>query len=129
MVQSRRVTSLAVKTSSPPPGLEPGSSDCRSGALPTKLQSETSFHRLCCAFIVSVSLHYNLIKHASSSLIKPLTLIVNQVLHTGIFPRQLKLSRSSQYIKVANKPVAAIIDQFLCYRQCLKYLCMLYLIN
>ena len=48
---------LAVKTSSPPPGLEPGSSDCRSGALPTKLQSETSFHRLCCAFIVSVSLH------------------------------------------------------------------------
>ena len=35
----------------------------------------------------------NLIKHASNSLIKPLTLIVNQVLHTGIFPRQLKLSR------------------------------------
>ena len=34
----------------------------------------------------------NLIKHASSSLIKPLTLIVNQVLQTGIFPRQLKLS-------------------------------------
>ena len=35
---------LAVKTCLPPPGLEPGSSDCRSGALPTKLQSETSFH-------------------------------------------------------------------------------------
>ena len=35
----------------------------------------------------------NLIKHASNSLIKPLTLIVNQVLHTGIFPRQLKFSR------------------------------------
>ena len=35
----------------------------------------------------------NLIKHASSSMIKPLALIVNQVLHTGIFPRQLKLSR------------------------------------
>ena len=32
----------------------------------------------------------NLIKHASNSPIKPLTLIVNQVLHTGIFPRQLK---------------------------------------
>ena len=28
----------------------------------------------------------NLIKHASSSLIKPSTLIVNQTLHTGIFP-------------------------------------------
>ena len=48
---------MTLKTCSPPPGLEPGSSDCRSGALPTKLQSETSFHRLCCAFIVSVSLH------------------------------------------------------------------------
>ena len=35
----------------------------------------------------------NLIKHASSSLIKLLTLIVSQVLHTGIFPRHLKLSR------------------------------------
>ena len=35
----------------------------------------------------------NFIKHASNSLIKPLTLIVNQVLHTGIVPRQLKLSR------------------------------------
>ena len=35
----------------------------------------------------------NLIKDASNSLIKPLTLIVNQVLHRGIFPRQLKLSR------------------------------------
>ena len=35
----------------------------------------------------------NLIKHVRSSLIKPLKLIVNQVLHTGIFPRQLKLSR------------------------------------
>ena len=34
-----------------------------------------------------------LIKHASSGLVKPLTLIVNQVLHTGIFPRQLKTSR------------------------------------
>ena len=52
-----KLAALAVKTCSPPPGLEPGSSDCRSDALPTKLQSETSFHRLCCAFIVSVSLH------------------------------------------------------------------------
>ena len=41
----------------------------------------------------------NLIKHASNSLIKPLTLLVNQVLHTGIFPRQLKLSR----VKPINK--------------------------
>ena len=33
------------KTCSPPPGLEPGSSDCRSGALPLSYRSETSFNR------------------------------------------------------------------------------------
>ena len=55
--KKNKVEAFAVKTCSPPPGLEPGSSDCRADALPTKLQSETSFHRLCCAFIVSVSLH------------------------------------------------------------------------
>ena len=48
---------LAVKTCSPPPGLEPGSSDCQSDALPLSYRSETSFHRLYCAFIVSVSRH------------------------------------------------------------------------
>ena len=57
----------------------------------------------------------NLIKHASNSLIKPLTLIVNQVLHTGIFPRQLKLSRV--------KPVHKSGEQFL------QRLNMSYLIN
>ena len=30
--------------------------DCRFGALPTELQRETSFHRLCVAFVESVSL-------------------------------------------------------------------------
>ena len=40
-----------------PPGLEPGLSDCQSDALPTELQRETSFHLLCIAFVVSVSLH------------------------------------------------------------------------
>ena len=42
-----------------PPRLEPGSSDCRSDALPTDLHSETSFHRLCFVFVVSVSLQTN----------------------------------------------------------------------
>ena len=45
----------------------------------------------------------NLIKYASSSLIKPLTLIVNQVLQTGIFPRQLKLSRVKPIHKSAEQ--------------------------
>ena len=57
----------------------------RFGSLIKKLKSKSSFGY--------DEISNNLIKHASSSLIKPLTLIVNQVLHTGIFPRQLKLSR------------------------------------
>ena len=56
-------------------------------------------------------------------------LIVNQVLHTGIFPRQLKLSRVKPIYKSGEQTVSAIIDQFPCYRQCLRYLNMLYLIN
>ena len=66
----------------------------------------------------------NLIKHASNSFIKPLTLIVNQVLHTGIFPRQLKLSVSGLYTKVVSNPISVIIDPSLCYHQCLKCLSM-----
>ena len=35
----------------------------------------------------------NLIKMARCELIKPLTKIINQMLHTGIFPEQLKISK------------------------------------
>ena len=34
-----------------------------------------------------------LIKHARAILVKPLTLLTNQVIHTGVFPRQLKIAR------------------------------------
>ena len=34
-----------------------------------------------------------LIKHARTVLVKPLTLLVNQIIHTGEFPRQLKIAR------------------------------------
>ena len=57
----------------------------RIGSIIKKLKSKSSYGY--------DEISNNLIKHASSSLIKPLTLIVNQVLHTGIFPRQIKLSR------------------------------------
>ena len=72
----------------------------------------------------------NLIKHASNSFVKPLTLIVNQVLHTGIFLRQLKLSRVKPiYTKAVSSPIFVIIDPSLYYHQCLKCLNMSYLIN
>ena len=34
-----------------------------------------------------------LIKHARTVLVKPLTLLANQIIHTGEFPRQLKIAR------------------------------------
>ena len=34
-----------------------------------------------------------LIKHARAILVKPLTLLTNQIIHTGVFPRQLKIAR------------------------------------
>ena len=34
-----------------------------------------------------------LIKHARTILVKPLTLLANQIIHTGKFPRQLKIAR------------------------------------
>ena len=62
----------------------PVNEDCISNII-NKLKSKS-----CCGYD---EISNNLITHASSSLVKPLTRIVNQVLHTGIFPRQLKASR------------------------------------
>ena len=44
-----------------------------------------------------------LIKSAKSVLIKPLTLIVNRCLHTGIYQSQLKLSRVKPLFKSGYK--------------------------
>ena len=62
----------------------PVNEDCI-GSIIKKLKSKSSYGY--------DEISNNLIKHACSSLVKPLTLIVNQVLHTGVFPRQLKTSR------------------------------------
>ena len=61
----------------------PVSEDCI-GNIPKNLKSKSSYGY--------DEISNNLIKHASDSLIKPLTLIVNQILYTGIFPWPLKLS-------------------------------------
>ena len=44
-----------------------------------------------------------LIKSAGHILVNPLTVIVNQCLHTGIYPSQLKLSRVKPLFKKGNK--------------------------
>ena len=43
------------------------------------------------------------IKYARSVLIKPLTLLINQCLHTGVYPTQLKMSRVKPLFKSGDK--------------------------
>ena len=43
------------------------------------------------------------VKYARSVLIKPLTLLINQCLHTGVYPSQLKMSRVKPLIKSGDK--------------------------
>ena len=40
-----------------------------------------------------------LIKHARAILVKPLTLLTNQIIYTGVFPRQLKIARVKPLFK------------------------------
>ena len=40
-----------------------------------------------------------LLKRAKIELIKPLTLIINRTINTGIFPEQLKVSKIKQLLK------------------------------
>ena len=49
------------------------------------------------------SISNNLIKSAGHVLVKPLTVIVNQSLHAGAYPSQLKLSRIKPLFKNGNK--------------------------
>ena len=59
------------------------------------------------------SISNKLIKNACHVLVRPLTLIVNQSLHTGIYPSQLKLSRVKPLFKHGNTSQFNItIDQF-----------------
>ena len=51
-----------------------------------KLKNKSS-----CGYDIISNIH---IKYAKNLLTKPLTLLVNQCLHTGIYPSQLKLSRA-----------------------------------
>ena len=44
-----------------------------------------------------------LIKHARAILVKPLTLLTNQIIHTGVFPRQLKVARVKPLFKKGDQ--------------------------
>ena len=44
-----------------------------------------------------------LIKHARAILVKLLTLLTNQIIHTGLFPRQLKIARVKPLFKKGDQ--------------------------
>ena len=44
-----------------------------------------------------------LIKNAREVLIKPLTLLMNQIIHTSEFPKQLKIARVKPLFKMGNQ--------------------------
>ena len=58
-----------------------------------------------------------LIKIIEPAIIKPLTLLINQVLNTGIFPDELKIAKVIPIFKKMIQHYLKIIDQFLYYQQ------------
>ena len=70
-----------------------------------------------------------LIKNCSEVLSKPLTLIINQTLTSGIFPEKLKSSKVIPIFKSGEVHVSQTIGQFLYFLHCLKFLSMLSWIN
>ena len=57
-----------------------------------------------------------LIKIIEPAIIKPLTLLINQVLNTGIFPDELKIAKVIPLFKKDDPTLLKIIDQFLYYQ-------------
>ena len=57
-----------------------------------------------------------LIKIIEPAIIKPLTLLINQVLNTGIFPDELKIAKVIPLFKKMIPHFFKIIDQFLYYQ-------------
>ena len=70
------------------------SEECIANVI-TKLKNKSSYEY--------DNISNKLIKSAKNVLIKPLTLIVNQCLHTGIYPSQFKLSRVKPLLKSGDK--------------------------
>ena len=68
------------------------------------------------------NLSTKIIKAHKDSLIKPLTLIINQILYTGVFPSQLKIAKVIPIFKKMRTKCLITIDQFRYYLSYLKLL-------
>src|SRR5436190_24386122 len=63
-----------------------------------------------------------IIKFATEYLKTPLTHIINSSLISGIFPKELKVSKVKPHLKKGSKSFEAITDQFQFCRLFLKYM-------
>ena len=61
-----------------------------------------------------------LLKRAQATLVKPLTFLINQTLTTGIFPRELKISRVKPLFKKGDPMLFSITGPYLYYLQYLR---------
>ena len=75
------------------------------------------------------SISTELLKRIKAFIAKPLCLIVNQSLNTGIFPGKLIIAKVIPLYKKETQLSSVITDQFLNFRLSLKYLKKLYIIN
>ncbi len=74
-------------------------------------------------------LSFKLIKNMKYILIKPLTIIINQMLNTGIFPDKLKIAKIVPVYKMMMNIYSTIASLSLCYLLSQKYLKKLFLTN
>ena len=70
-----------------------------------------------------------LLKSIKHMLLEPLTLIINQMLNTGIFPDKLKIAKVIPIYKKETKQYSPTTFQFLCYHRFLRYLKKLFSYN
>ena len=70
-----------------------------------------------------------LLKYVKLEISRPLTLIINQMITTGIFPESLKIEKSFQSTRKESQQICQIIDQFLCFQQYQRYLNVLSISN
>ena len=70
-----------------------------------------------------------MIKKAHDPLIKPLTLLINQSLSSGVLPNDLKISRVKPLFKRGNAVPFRITGQFLFCHHCRRFMNMRFLNN
>ena len=70
-----------------------------------------------------------ILKIAKSELLRPLTFLINKMIHTGTYPQQLKIAKVTSIFKANDKNTSQITDRYHYYHLYLKYLKVLSINN